>query len=1002
MGENVISLGCLLHVIVFILPHAEGAISFTKEPDNPSYVTKGNNVTLVWDYAVTDRKAELKAITWGVYISNMFKLLIAELKNGDRVVKSDMPPAYTERVDIEGRASLVIENITDQDNTFFQCTLRAEPTSGLQIRTSTVKLIVRELPVISPPSINGSYIEGSSVNISCAATGKPDPEVSWMRNGQIKSSGKKIAYLNFDRIKRTDDGLYTCRANNLAGTKTHKEILVVRYPAKILSVTSSAANSWIGQTVTLKCVSDGVPTPTLTWYKPDGNEINTVTAKESILQVTLDDEQDFGQYKCVAYNGLDPFNNVSILLRQIKKPGSPAIISSASDIQATSLTVKWTAPADDGGSPITAYRVVILKGDTEIKNKNVTYPGTTSLSVGSLERDTEYSVKVFARNDVFESTAAQRTIRTKIEGIPDTPEIINMPAEVQSDDVALKWTNPVSNGADITQYTVYIRNVSSNGTVGDWRTLQVIYDVSVREYVITLKKGQRYEFVVTATNKYGESFKEKKNIKRILVLGGSTKSTTNQNETVVRCDREVEILHVVYLSIIIFLVIIIVIISVISWRRRQIPAFLGTMYSFHSNTLGAKGFSGVASSHCIVGLRPERRHICYRKAHSLLYLYTRFCFSAVPKRAKRCSKSLSRTDQTDSIQMTTVVQQKADAQSIETNEVTSTTYEIPNSSDYMPLHPSTRSWEIRREQVNIIKNIGKGAFSQVAKATAKNFHNNQDVTVAVKMLKENAPDSDRKDLLSELELIKKLKPHPHVIKLLGCVTETDPLLVLIEYVPYGDLLGYLRKSRGLNYTYFNNPDRKPKTNLTSQQLMRFAWQIADGMTYLSSRKVIHRDLAARNVLVGEGEKCKVTDFGMARNVHQDDIYTKQSRGRLPVKWTAYEALLYGTYTTQSDVWSYGVLLYEILTIGGSPYPGINARQIAMKLQEGFRMPKPKHVDSKIYQTMLNCWEQNPSDRPTFPKLKETMKDIERNHKTYINLGEYDDSLYANMEDLTAE
>ncbi len=118
-------------------------MSFTKEPDNPSYVTKGNNVTLVWDYAVTDRQAELKAITWEVYISNMFKLLIVELKNGDRVVKSDIPPAYTGRVDIEGRASLVIENITDQDNTFFQCTLGAEPTSGLQSQLSTVKLIVR-------------------------------------------------------------------------------------------------------------------------------------------------------------------------------------------------------------------------------------------------------------------------------------------------------------------------------------------------------------------------------------------------------------------------------------------------------------------------------------------------------------------------------------------------------------------------------------------------------------------------------------------------------------------------------------------------------------------------------------------------------------------------------------------------------------------------------------------------------------------------------------------
>jgi len=146
----------------------------------------------------------------------------------------------------------------------------------------------------------------------------------------------------------------------------------------------------------------------------------------------------------------------------------------------------------------------------------------------------------------------------------------------------------------------------------------------------------------------------------------------------------------------------------------------------------------------------------------------------------------------------------------------------------------------------------------------------------------------------------------------------------------------------------------------------------------------------------------VTDFGMARNVQQDDIYTKQSRGRLPVKWTAYEALLYGTYTTQSDVWSYGVLLYEILTIGGSPYPGVNARQIARKLQEGFRMPKPKHVDQKLYQVVLKCWEEEPKDRPTFVKLKDTMKDTERNHKTYVNLKEYDNTLYANVEDLKAE
>ncbi|XP_068733694.1 tyrosine kinase receptor Cad96Ca-like [Montipora capricornis] len=340
---------------------------------------------------------------------------------------------------------------------------------------------------------------------------------------------------------------------------------------------------------------------------------------------------------------------------------------------------------------------------------------------------------------------------------------------------------------------------------------------------------------------------------------------------------------------------------------------------------------------------------------------------------------------------------------LNTKESASYASQAAGSGSYMPLHPSGRSWEVSQEDVHVIKIIGKGAFSQVAQATVKNVREHQEeTTVAVKMLKANAPPSDRKDLLSELELMKKVKPHPHVIKLIGCVTESEPLMVLIEYVPFGDLLGYLRKSRGLNDTYYKDPDVQPETNLTSEQLIKFAWQVADGMCYLCSKKIVHRDLEARNVLVGEGERCKVTDFGMARNVGQDDIYTKKSRGRLPVKWTAYEALLYGVYTTQSDVWGYGILLYEVLTIGGSPYPDTNARLIADKLQQGYRMPKPRHVDSKLYEIMMKCWEEDPSDRPTFEKLRRTMKDMERNHKTYVNLSQYDTRMYANVTDLTAE
>ncbi|XP_022809178.1 proto-oncogene tyrosine-protein kinase receptor Ret-like isoform X6 [Stylophora pistillata] len=314
-------------------------------------------------------------------------------------------------------------------------------------------------------------------------------------------------------------------------------------------------------------------------------------------------------------------------------------------------------------------------------------------------------------------------------------------------------------------------------------------------------------------------------------------------------------------------------------------------------------------------------------------------------------------------------------------------------ADYAPLNPLTISWEVPRDHVTIEKVIGKGAFGQVTKGTVVELLGRPEaITVAIKMLKftqcspfafnfpVNAAESDKRDLMKELETMKPLKPHPHVIELLGCVTESEPLLVLIEYVPFGDLLGYLRKSRELNDTYYKDPDNKPQTNLTSQQLMKFAWQIADVMSYLSSKSIIHRDLAARNVLVGQKETCKVKDFGMARDVQLENIYERKTKGRLPVKWTAYEALLYGTYTTKSDVWSYGVVLYEIFTIGGSPYPQTDGRKIANLLQQGYRMPKPQHVDDKLYQIMMRCWQNDPDARPTFTSLKNQLKDMETLYK----------------------
>ncbi|XP_076759205.1 fibroblast growth factor receptor homolog 1 isoform X2 [Xylocopa sonorina] len=304
--------------------------------------------------------------------------------------------------------------------------------------------------------------------------------------------------------------------------------------------------------------------------------------------------------------------------------------------------------------------------------------------------------------------------------------------------------------------------------------------------------------------------------------------------------------------------------------------------------------------------------------------------------------------------------------------------------------PVDSAWELPREHLNLGNTLGEGAFGKVVRAQTNTGKPGIPGVVAVKMLKEGHTDAEMMDLVSEMEMMKMIGKHVNIINLLGACTQGGPLYVVVEFAPHGNLRDFLRDHRpssGYEPTIGQEP--KEKKTLTQKDLVSFAYQVARGMEYLASRRCIHRDLAARNVLVSDEYVLKIADFGLARDIHCHDYYRKTTDGRLPVKWMAPEALFHRVYTTQSDVWSYGILLWEIMTLGGTPYPSVpSVEKLFQLLRTGHRMEKPPCCSIEIYMLMRDCWSYQPNERPMFGELVEDLDRILTitANEEYLDLG----------------
>lgn len=272
---------------------------------------------------------------------------------------------------------------------------------------------------------------------------------------------------------------------------------------------------------------------------------------------------------------------------------------------------------------------------------------------------------------------------------------------------------------------------------------------------------------------------------------------------------------------------------------------------------------------------------------------------------------------------------------------------VPLNSPFVFKSDPDSKWEFPRGQLVLDTILGEGEFGKVLKGYATDIDSRPgETTVAVKMLKTGANSVELAALMSEFQLLQEVA-HPNVIRLLGACTqhgEAGPLLI-IEYCKHGSLRNYLRLSRKIECAGIEYPDGVEA--VTVKDILSFAWQICKGMAYLTDNKLVHRDLAARNVLLAEGKVCKVSDFGLTRDVYEDDAYLKRSKDRVPVKWMAPESLADHVYTNRSDVWAFGVLAWELITLGASPYPGIPPQNLYHLLKQGYRMEKPDHCSEEM-------------------------------------------------------
>ncbi|XP_043831813.1 muscle, skeletal receptor tyrosine-protein kinase isoform X1 [Dromiciops gliroides] len=859
---------------------------------------------------------------------------------------------------------LTILSVEDSDDGVYCCTanngvgVAAESCGALQVKMK---------PKITRPPINVKIIEGLKAVLPCTTMGNPKPSVSWIKGDTILRENARIAILEsgslrIHNVQREDAGHYRCVAKNSLGTAYSKLVMLeveeenepeqdTKVFARILRAPESH-NVTFGSVVTLRCTATGIPVPTITWLE-NGNAVSAGSILESVKDRVIDSQLQLlitkpGLFTCIATN---------------KHGEKFSTVKAAATISISA----WSKLHREDAGYCGNYRGEVC-GAVLAKDTLVFY--------NSSYGDPEDTQELLAQSVWSDLKELSRLCRSAVESL-----LCHHIFQGCSPDGFMAAPKPLCR-----EHCLAVKDLFCTK---EWLKLEEkshkgLYKSGL--HLLTLPEctklpSMHREPMACTKVPHLELKKENTTTTCYQDKGRLYQGTVNVTVSGIPCQKWSE-------------------------QSPQVHRRTPQMFPELAN----------AENYCRNPGGERERPWCFTKDRSVRWEYcvVPLCSSVSPLVTVKPSADIpdrpsSSSTFSPTYSMTVIIaiissfavigfltmaallccrrrrQWKNKKRESATPTLTTLPSELlldrlhPNPMyQRMPLllNPKLLSLEYPRNNIEYVRDIGEGAFGRVFQARAPGLRPYEPFTmVAVKMLKEEASADMQADFQREAALMAEFD-HPNIVRLLGVCAVGKPMCLLFEYMAYGDLNEYLRNMSPRTVCNLSHSNLATRVRLSTPgppplccaEQLCIARQVAAGMAYLSERKFVHRDLATRNCLVGNNMVVKIADFGLSRNIYSADYYKANENDAIPIRWMPPESIFYNRYTTESDVWAYGVVLWEIFSYGLQPYYGMAHEEVIFYVRDGNILSCPENCPLELYNLMRLCWSKLPADRPSFTSI----------------------------------